>query len=356
MSISKTEIMERMLALVPSGLEVSEGSFIWDALSPMALELETAYGEIERAKEQSFINTAAGEYLDRGVAEMGLTRTSASFAIGEVTLNGTAGSVIASGTLLATASGTRFQTTEAVVIGTGGSVSAPIQAVVAGLDGNVAAGTITVIPVSVSGLASVTNAAATKGGEDEETDDDLRTRYFSEIRNRAESGNKSHYAAWADEYPGIGRYRIFPLWNGANTVKVSILDSANSAAGLELIAGFQEYLDPGSTGLGNGAAPIGAVITVTTAAEVSLVIEATVVLADGYTEVTGVQEAVESYLKDLAYSKYSVSYLGMAAKILSVDCVEQLISFTLNAGTADITLGAEEIPVLGSFACQAVTV
>lgn len=355
MGNTKDEIMARMLALIPPEIDKSEGSFIWDALAPMAIEMAQAYEEIALAKEQSFVGTATDTYLDRGTSERGVNRLPASYAVGVVTLTGTPGTVLASGTVLATLNGTLFETTAEATIGAEGTTSVPIKAIVAGASGLVSAGTITVIPVSVAGLTAVNNSASTYGGENEETDDELRARYFAEISQRAQDGNVAQYVKWAEEFSGIGRVRIFQLWNGANTVKVSILDANNTVAGQGLVDSFQEYLDPGAKGLGNGVAPIGAIVSVTTATAVSLNVAVTVVLTKGYTEPTGVQDAIETYFADIAYNKNTVSYLGLAAQVLSVASVDQLKSITINSGTADISLGTEEIPVLGTFSSQVVT-
>lgn len=347
-------IMARLLNNVSSDIDKSEGSFIWDALSPAAIELAQAYIAIDLAINQSFIVTSTGAYLDRGTAEMGVSRIVASYAVGNVTLTGMTGTIIPSGTLLATTQGTQFRTTVDATIGTEGTITVSIKAVVAGGNGDLPGGTITVIPVVVSGLISVNNATATYGGENEETDEELRIRYFTEISQRSEAGNVAQYEKWATEYAGIGRSKVFPLWNGANTVKVSILNANNVVASQALIDDFQSYLDPGASGLGNGVAPIGAVVTVVTATAISINVSTNVVLAAGYTEATGVQEAIESYFATLAYNKSTVSYLGVAAKILDVASIDQVKSLTINSGTSDIALGIEEIPEIGTYSCQVV--
>lgn len=55
-------------------------------------------------------------------------------------------------------------------------VDVAVTASVAGVNGNVGANTLTVMPSAPSGVESVTNPAATSGGAEEETDDELRTR------------------------------------------------------------------------------------------------------------------------------------------------------------------------------------
>ena len=62
-------------------------------------------------------------------------------------------------------------------------------------------------------------------GREEEDDNSLRARYFTRVRREAVSANKQHYKQWAEEVDGVGRAKIFPLWNGDGTVKVVITNA-----------------------------------------------------------------------------------------------------------------------------------
>ena len=163
-----------------------------------------------------------------------------------------------------------------------------------------------------------------------------------------QDGNKNQYQQWCNEYDGIGNAKIIPLWNGNNTVKVSILSASNRAASEELINEFQEYIDPGVTGMGDGKAPIGSLVTVSTATELPINVTATITMADGYTDTTQINVALEKYFAEIAYKKNKVSYLNVGAIILSVEGVDGVSALTLNGGTSDITLSTEQIPVLGT--------
>jgi hypothetical protein len=104
-------------------------------------------------------------------------------ATGQVTFtnNDTSASrSIAAGSIVKTASGIEFRTVKAVVVPRAavpppsfvpGKASVGVQAVVAGLSGNVAANTITKVPSGSNplGLLRVTNTAATSGGTHAET-------------------------------------------------------------------------------------------------------------------------------------------------------------------------------------------
>ncbi len=348
-------IMQRLLDRIPDTLDKREGSFIWDALSPAAIELAQAYINLDLALAQTFAGSASDDKLDQRVAEMGVIRLPASPAKGTVEFTGVEGTVIPAGTLVMTPNGIQYLTDNTVTIDSLGKASASITAVQGGKNGNVSAEVITILSEPISGVTSVSNPEATYGGEDEETDEALRIRYFQNIVDRAIDGNIAQYKKWASEFLGIGRVKVFPLWNGPNTVKVSILDSENQVASAGLIADFQEYLDPNSEGLGNGVAPIGAIVTVTTATAVDINVSADIVLAEGYTEPTGIDEALIAYFKELAYVKSNITYIGIGAAILAVPSVDQVQNLVVNGGTADISLTAEQIPRLGTTTWTVVT-
>jgi uncharacterized phage protein gp47/JayE len=76
------------------------------------------------------------------------------------------------------------------------SVDVPVQALVAGPAGNVAAGTLTNIATQIDGVTSVTNTNALSNGAVAETDDQLRARFKATVfRNLA--GTTSMYRAMA---------------------------------------------------------------------------------------------------------------------------------------------------------------
>ena len=97
-------------------------------------------------------------------------------------------------------------------------------------------GAVNRFPVTLPGLVSVTNEEAASGGFDEETDDELRERYFEKVSLPATSGSKYHYVMWAKEVSGVGDAKCLPLWNGNGTVKVVIINADKGAASSELIS------------------------------------------------------------------------------------------------------------------------
>ena len=59
--ISYEEILNRMMSRVSNKLDKREGSVIWDAHSPAALEIMALYIELERVINESFGDTASRE-------------------------------------------------------------------------------------------------------------------------------------------------------------------------------------------------------------------------------------------------------------------------------------------------------
>lgn len=182
-----------------------------------------------------------------------------------------------------------------------------------------------------------------------EEDESLRERHRKKIMEPPQDGNDSQYREWAKNFGGIATSKVFPLWNGGNTVKVAITNSLYQVADQQLVDAFQNYLDPGSKGLGNGVAPIGAKVTVTGGIKKGINITGNVVLADGYSEPEGVAEAISDYLASITFNKDSVSYMRTAVAILDSPSISDLNNFTINGGTTDVSIEGEEIPILNSI-------
>ena len=155
-----------------------------------------------------------------------------------------------------------FNITENAIIPNSGSVTVRIVCDSAGVKGNVEKGKINRFPVTIQGLVSVTNEISTTGGSDKESDVELRKRFTEYVSHPITSGNKWQYISWAKSVDGVGDAKCLPLWNGAGTVKVIIVDSEKQLAGSELINKVQSYIDE--------QCPIGADVTVTTATAVSI--------------------------------------------------------------------------------------
>ncbi|RUT36629.1 baseplate J/gp47 family protein [Paenibacillus zeisoli] len=356
---TEENILQRMLARVPSDIDISEGSFMWDAAAPAAFMLSEAALWAQQMLNRGFAATAYGDYLDLRCAEHGVVRREAAPAAGTVIFTGTPGSLIPSGTIVATPadeiSGENsidFATNRDVVLGEDGLGSVPVRAVVAGKNGNVPGGTITVMTSSVSGISAVTNEIETRGGADIESDESLLARFLEKVRSPGTSGNKAQYRQWAFEQPGVGGVQVQSLWKGPGTVGIYLLDSEKRAAGSEVVQAVQHYIDPTQDGQGQGAAPAGAVVTVMAAEEVPLNISVKLTLAGGSILAnvkTMIEKGIRDYLKTVAFTDPLVRYTRIAAVLLDLSSIIDYADLTINGvSNTNLEIPQGKVAVLGT--------
>lgn len=354
---TEEEIRQRMLDSVPDDLDKSEGSYIWDSLSPAAIQFALAAIWAQEVLKRGFASTTFGDYLDLRCEEHGLTRKPAVKATGQVTFTGVENTTIPAGTPVATpadsASGqssVQFVTTAEVIIPGGQTtVAANIEASEAGSSGNVSPDTITIMVTPVSGITAVNNALATGGGTDTETDADLLARFYAKVQTPGTSGNKADYLNWALEVAGVGAAQVVPLWNGAGTVKVFLLGADKKPAGAQIVTDTQNYISP-DPAIGEGKAPIGATVTVVAATPVEITVTATVVLTGAKTlqQVTDLLKAsLIDYLGDIAFtSDPLVRYVRIGSLLLDTEGVQDYSNLQVNGGTANINIETGQVAVL----------
>lgn len=336
-------MMDRVTEQYPN-LDNREGSLIFNALAPAAIEVAIMYTEIDNALNETFFETASREYLIQlcKQADMNVAVFEASAGVHKGEFN------------VEVPIGSRwncdlYNYTVTEFIGMNGKYyTYKMDCDTTGTAPNNQTGTLTPISDNPTGLEYAEVTECLVEGENEMTDDEIREAYKEFMNSSVSDGNVAQYKRWCSEYEGIGNAKIFPLWNGNNTVKVSILSASNKAATLELINEFQEYLDPNTEGMGNGVAPIGAFVTVTTATELPINISATIVFQSGYSDTSVIATALEDYFSSIAYKKTQIAYMNIGAIILGVDGVESISNLKVNGGTSDITLGNEEVPILGT--------
>ena len=250
-----------MLGWVSDEYDTDVGSFFYDLLYPVAVEAYALQNKMDITAINAFALTASGEYLDRKVAEQGITRRAATFAKGTVRITGNRGELVSKGAKVA-ADSVLFAVDDAATIHEVGYVDVTATCTTAGAAGNVKAGEINRFPVTLPGLTAVINEEAFSGGFDAESDADLLERYMEKVSRPNVSGNIYQYEEWAKEVSGVGDVQVVPLWNGAGTVKVIITNADNLPASEELVSEVQAYIDDNR--------PVGANVTVVSAASITI--------------------------------------------------------------------------------------
>jgi len=341
-------ILERLLSHIDPSYDKSEGYLIHDMLKSVAIELSDQQGDLEVIKRLLDVDNLTGTMLEAFVRQRkGIIRTPATHATGhlQVTGNGT----INVGDLFETPSGVQFAAAEPKTIT--GSGELLVKSVLSGPVGNVPADQITQMPVTLPGITAVNNPHPTEGGYAAESDDSLRERYYIAVRTPPTSANIYHYLQWAKEVSGVGGAKVFPVERGANTVEVVIIDQDKQPAAPELIDRVQHYIDPGSTGLGEGEAPIGAKCYVISAEPLTLNISVTVSIMGGYTadEVReNIADSIAEYLKSIAFQINYVSFARIGQAILESAGVEDYEGLLVNGAVDNPEVGTKQVAVLGA--------
>jgi uncharacterized phage protein gp47/JayE len=170
-----------------------------------------------------------------------------------------------------------------------------------GLTGNVAAGSVNIMTSRTLFITNVSNPVPITGGYSQETDAQLLSRFLLTVRSPSSGGNVADYKRWARETPNtsIGDVSVVPLWNGAGTVQVVIMNSDGTIPNSATIAAVQNFLDPGGAGTGGGMAPIGAKVSVVAATTVAVDVNVKLYITTGYNATTVVNQvagAISNYL------------------------------------------------------------
>lgn len=290
-----------------------EGSFASDNIQAVAKEILKYYYYVDFLQDQHYAETAIGNYLDKKAMEVGVFRKKATRAKGLVTFEGRKDTYIPKDFRVYSDSFT-YITVEDGFILDDGKLSLNVEAEKEGSLYNLVANSIYKFDAGISGLSRVYNTDPIRNGSDLENDDLLRERTLLRMRYPGTSGNQYHYMHWAMEVEGVGRVKVFPVWDGPGTVKVSILDANQRVANENLIKSVKKHIDNDGDRKGESLAPIGALLTVTSASVKALNVTGSVILQTGSKLK---KEDLSERLKD-DLQKYIDKYISYKSSRLTV--------------------------------------
>lgn len=360
-------LMEDVLNNAPDGIDTRQGSIFYDAVSGPVMKIAKLYTDLDLIVELTSIATATGDALDAKASEYGMTRHAATKAKYYITFEGVTPQI-----------GERFYTDGQYFVLKEDTEKGIyyLEAEQAGSSGNeVYSGTPAVPVNSIEGLTAATFGMIYENGSDDEEDDDFRTRVQEKIAGPAENGNKQHYKTWCESRDGIGRARIFPLWNGPNTVKGVLIDTEGKPCSDAKVLEVQNYIDPATKGytatvdgktyvvgdgLGEGVANLGAHFTAVAASPLEITVTFTGELASGATKDAAEQEAaeaIEEYLKELVLT--TVEAADIVVRVSAIGAIlsglQNLLDYSdlqLNGDTHNIIPGEDDVPVVGEVSIE----
>lgn len=356
------------LSLVPDNLDKREGSIIYDALAPVCYLLAQQNIRLQAIYQNTFIAYAQGGALDLRSQEQGLSRYPATYAVKKVYAIGSDGlpTTVPLGSRFSTIGSSLIYSITAVYTADGVPQAGYYEATceTAGVVGNDYVGDLIMV-TNLNNVAQATMSDLITPARDEETDDELRTRYLEKVNEKSFGGNVAQYREELKAIGGVGAVQIYPVWNGGGTVKLSVIDTDYNTLTEDFINQLKETIDPeNNSGEGLGLAPIGHMVTVVTPSEVTINVNATLTLMQGYvlSQVEdGIKSALTSYINSLRQhwgdssetNTYSTAvYLArINASILSVEGVANVTGTTINDVEADLILtqdaSTQELPKLG---------
>ena len=351
--ITEDMLRDQCIAMGESlGVDTSEGSIYRDASEGHIIRSAKFFDDLRRVKEIISIKTCTGDILEEKMTERSLQfnppeDTSASYYVDFV------GAVPQIGALMScddhffnlSKIGERYV----------------IVSQEKGTEMNSLTKGLPVIPdLDVDDLISATLGELAVPAVDQEADDPARERYLAKLAGPAENGNDAQVQSWCESVAGVGRARIIPKWNGATTVKGIIISTAGGIPEEAVVEAVQDYIDPGGTGMGEGAAAIGVHFTAEAAEALNITVNVTVTLiagADIETVKSQIKEAIEKYFAELSLSKGTdtptvrSNYVSM---IFSAnENITDFFDFKMNgAENYYVQCKKSEIPVLSSLSIE----
>lgn len=213
------EIIERLDGDTQSRMSVPQmrrsNAKVFDRV--LAGAAHSLYGYIEYLNRQQFFDTAETDYLDRWASIYGLARKKATKAAGEVVFRFSADLVnVPEGTILQSDEGVQYKTTGPVA----SDGTAAVEALNEGVSGNQLEDDVLTLVSPIVGVFSEVTITKLGGGSEAESDDSLRSRLLSRVRETPHGGTASDYVQWALEVPGVTRAWCFPKEEGEGTVTV----------------------------------------------------------------------------------------------------------------------------------------
>jgi uncharacterized phage protein gp47/JayE len=348
-NITYESILEEMLDRVPNTVDKREGSIIYDALAPAAIELQNMYIELDVILNETFADTASRDYLIKRAAERGIVPEKATNAILKGKFN------------IEVPIGSRFSLEELNYVVTelidGISNTYKLKCETTGEIGNQNLGTL--IPIDyIDGLISAELTEILIPGEDEEETESIRKRYYNSLDSESFGGNASDYKEKVNAIQGVGGVKVYPVWNGGGTVKLVIINSSCELPSNDLINMVQETMDPvQNQGKGLGLAPIGHVVTVTGVTNQVINITTNITYQSGWSFLDSkpyIEKAIDDYFKELNKTwadtdNLTVRISQIETRLLNVAGVLDIADTTVNGVAQNLVVDADKIVIRGDI-------
>lgn len=350
-------IHERMLSNLPSNIDTSEGSVVWDLTRPTAIEVARFKGwDMDYAIQMIFPQFSTGEVLDYHGEARGIHRKEAIAATGVLTITGEIGTTITKGDLFATESvndqeSISYAADETYVIPSSGTININVTCTEAGIVGNTVANTIILVETTNDDISTVTNSSAVTGGVDTEEDDDYRERIleYDQAKDVSYVGSVSDYKRWANEVSGVGGVVVIPAQDNSGTVTLVITDGNGDPAGQALCTAVYNHIMQPNDPINRLTAP-NVILVVQAPASLTINITATVELSGTTTEEVTAEftAALRDYMR-IAIDDGEIRYTKVCNILGDITGVYDFSNLLINNAATNISVSSQQIPVINTI-------
>lgn len=334
-------LLQEMIDETSPEFDVSETSPLYSSYAMSAAQTAKFYRNLNRVVELGFASTSEDEYLEKRTSELGVFPMPSVAALRRGQFN------------ISVPLGSRFfvQDLYFEVVNIEGNIQ--LQCETPGVIGNTVPVGTEMLPLeTIEGLEYARLGDVIIPGSEKETDGSLFVKYQEKAADPSTSGNAAHYREWVREIEGVGDVKVFPGWDGLNSVKLVIVNTDHMPASTELVEIVQKDIDP-VPGQGEGLAPAGAFVTVESAASADIDVSVNVELASSTTsEFVQVDftKKIEEYLKSISFKediKPIIRYRVIGSMLLDIPGVLDYSNLLINDQYQNITLKDDVIPVVG---------
>ena len=351
MSKTYTDLLTDALNDVQDNVLKNEGSLVYNAMSALAYELEKIYIQLDYLTEQSHADTADIDELVKIAADRGITRKAASAAVVRIE----ADAELPTGTRFSLKS-FNYAVTE-FIEQSDSMYYYKATCETEGAAPNTLTGQLTAIDY-VEGLSYAAITEILIDGEDIESRDSLYERYLESFETAAFGGNITQYKEQVNAVSGVGGCKVYPVWNGAGTVKVVPISASYHACSDTLISNIQNLLQPADESSGYGLAPIDHTVTVESVEELTVNVSTTITFKSGYSYETlkeTIEETAAEFMTDLSKTwaegdektGLTVYIARFEAAMLDIQGILDINNTAFNGTSANLTLSWNQIPVIG---------
>ena len=349
-NITEESLKQRMLSRVDNKYDKREGSIIFDAIAPTALEHKNMYISLDETLNEAFIDSMSLPYLKRKGKEIGVKYKEASQAVVKLRTD----AEIRIGSQF-TCNDLTFTTTKKL-----SDFVYYATCDVAGSDANLCMGDV-IMTENHFNLTEAKIIEVSVEGEDDEETETYRNRLLANVNADEFGGNKADYKAKVGSINGVGGVKVYSgrEWNGGGTVKIVFTTSSFNVPSSTLVEQVQTEIDPEvNGGEGVGIAPIGHIVTCVGAdgTTVNITADFTFIDESYYLEtcLTNMQRVIDEHFLKLNQSwedlsKLTVRIADIISVLMDVEGVLDVQNVKLNGSESNLIVDKDSLVVRGTI-------